>query len=164
MRVVHVPGKNSASQVGRVNHWVEPAAGGVSLVGPGCFGCCVLSCGVGPLPLDGSCWLWSEREWSPSCRVGVLVRCLVPDVLSCTVTSILVCAGVGVDVVICTSVVSGPAPGKRDMAKLLLLALGVDGACLADLGVPGGVVFGLLMEESISWSGARVRSSCSLVG
>ena len=163
VRVVHVPDTNSASHVGWANHWVEAGAGGASLVESDCLGCCVLSCGGAPLPLDGSCWLWSEREWSPVCCVGVLIRCLVSDCCSRTVTSTLAFAGVGAEAVICTSVVPGPAPGRGDMGKLLPLALGVAGV-LAGVGVPGGVIACLLVSGIGSCSEARVRSSCNLSG
>ena len=55
------------------------------------------------------------------------------------VTSILASAVVGALAVICTFVVAGPAPGRVNMAKVLLLAL---------------EVAGVLMDEGASWSGA----------
>ena len=80
------------------------------------------------------------------------------------VMSTLVSADVGVDTATSTCVVPSPAPGRGDMLKLLLLELWPVGMVLAGTGVPGGVVFGLLMDDRILWSGARVRSSCSLAG
>ena len=93
------------------------------------------------------------------CCVGVVALCFVLSCWSWMVTSILVCAGMGVDAVISTSAVPSPDPGKVDMRKLLLLAAWPVGMCLAGTGVPGGVVFGLLMDVRNLWSGSRVLSS-----
>ena len=78
--------------------------------------------------------------------------------------STLVSAVVGVEAATSTCAVPRPASGIGDRLKLLLLELWPVGMVLAGTGVPGGVVFGLLMDDRIWWSVARVRSSCSLAG